>query len=112
MIPATVTPTDNSLVTNGVININVEMNVLGVHYQTVSDEVNKKLNQIPGLEYHAKVLVMPDAVNFKGGAAWAGLFGDTIWTRNVFASLPTVQVHGKCVVIRLFHSCVCLKREI
>ena len=90
LIPAT-----GNKVDNGIININIDMAVTAVHYMTVSDKVENKLNNMSGLDYHTKIMIMPNGVDFKGGAAWAGLFGDTIWIRSVFSPYPMVQVHGE-----------------
>lgn len=89
LIPAT-----GEKVDNGIININIDMKVTAVHYMTVSDKVENKLNNM-NLDYKTKIMIMPNGVDFGGGAAWAGLFGDTIWVRSVFSPFPMVQVHGK-----------------
>ncbi len=97
LIPATGPNVDN-----GIINVYLNTAVTGVHYRTVGDEVNTKLKSMNGLTYNTKIFIMPDAVDFKGGAAWAYLFGDTIWIRNIFSHTPMVQVHGKIIFIILY----------
>ena len=47
---------------------------------------------------------MPDVVDFRGAAAYAGLFGNTMWVKDKYASFPMVQVHEYGHLLGQHHS--------
>lgn len=73
------------------MNIELNTSIGALDYMAVSDLVMKKLYHIQGLSYTTKILVIPNAVDFKGGAAWAAFNGDTIWIQDSYAKFPIVQ---------------------
>ena len=87
----------------GIINIEVNQNICGRNYASVSSSVNSKLAQLPGLIYDTKILIMPDCVTMNA-AAWANIGGDTIWMMDKYASTPMVQVHEYGHLLGLHHS--------
>ena len=97
-------PATGKSVIKGVMNIRLNEVITGKHYMSVSDSVSQKLHQIDELDYRTKILIMPDVVDFRGAAAYAGLFGNTMWVRDQYASFPMVQVHEYGHLLGQHHS--------
>ena len=100
----TIEQATGDLVRGGVINIKLNELITDKHYMSVSDSVHQKLYQIEELDYRTKIIIMPDVVDFKGAAAYAGLYGNTMWVKDKYASFPMVQVHEYGHLLGQHHS--------
>lgn len=101
IIPAT---GPSGVVNKGIINIRLSGNIAGKNYMSVSDTVSSKLNEITGIDYTSKIMILPNEVDFRGGAAWAALNGNTIWVHDQFAKFPMVQIHEYGHLLGMHHS--------
>ena len=104
LIPATGTD-----VSNGVIKINLNINVKDVSYSDVGNLVTTKLENIKNnvnkdLDFETRFYILPNEVEFFGAAAWASMGGDTVWMKSRYSNSVMAQVHEYGHCLGLHHS--------
>lgn len=102
IVPAT--GPDNSLVTNGVINIRANENLTDMPDFDVLNIYWSILNSIEGLDYATVMFVMPKKVDFGNAAGKAFLSGNVAWVEDWYAPVAKLQVHEYGHLLGLAHS--------
>ena len=84
-------PATGYRINNGIMTVTLDMNINGMSYLDVSNEIMSMLH-LNNIEREHTIFVMPDSVDFGNGAAYGENMGTISWFMSFVASYPIVQV--------------------
>ena len=84
-------PATGYRVHNGIMKVTLDLNIKGMSYLDVSNEIMSAL-YLDDIEREHTIFVMPDSVEFGSGAAYGENMGTLSWFMSFVASYPIVQV--------------------